>query len=737
MKERKGSLLQRVLAVLLAAVLVVGMASNAAPMTVLANEPGGQPDIADKHIHKICAGSDCTDDSHTDVEWTALTCADGKLYAGGTEIRPAGYGNQLPAGNYYLAEDLTLNEQVTVMEAEVNLCLNGNSLNSRIWIYDDGVLTLCDCGVGGKINNTNGTALGIWPHSGHEHSFTMYGGSLIGSTSGLSVTDEGGVVKLLGGTVSGSETDIEVKKLKRRMEDTSEGSICKGFDTPIMIGQSVASGTKMKVGWSWYEEDWGELPDVPVIKAAEGYTITERDMANLDITVTASNYTDTNFKKKIENGQIMLVPHAHTLVHHTAVAATCEEAGTEEYWKCEGTDGCGNMFSDGEGKNPIEKEPTTPKTGHSYDNSKWGYQAAEGHAHNCQNCDAHDAVQPHTPGAAATESTPQTCTVCGYIIAPAIGHTHNYGEWQHDNTQHWKACSCGEEINRNNHDYGDWITDQEATATNAGTKHRECLTCGYRETESIPATGTGTGTPEPTVTPPAQPTVTPPSEPTVTPSSQPTVTPPVQPTNSPKPDESGQTGNQIEKRKDLSLLLATGKQSGKRGVKLSWTKCKNISGYEVYWSYCDGKNNYKIAKTIKAAGKQTWTHKNLKTNRTYKYFIVTYKMVDGNKYYIARSPAIHVAMKYDKQTNVRKIKVNKSKITLKKGKTFQIKTKLRLENRKKKVLSHVAKLRYYTDNSKVAVVSAKGKISAKRKGKCTIYVIANNGVSKKMKVTVK
>ena len=110
-------------------------------------------------------------------------------------------------------------------------------------------------------------------------------------------------------------------------------------------------------------------------------------------------------------------------------------------------------------------------------------------------------------------------------------------------------------------------------------------------------------------------------------------------------------------------------------------------------------------------------------------------MVDGNKYYIARSPAIHVAMKYDKQTNVRKIKVNKSKITLKKGKTFQIKTKLRLENRKKKVLSHVAKLRYYTDNSKV--VSAKGKISAKRKGKCTIYVIANNGVSKKMKVTVK
>ena len=50
------------------------------------------------------------------------------------------------------------------------------------------------------------------------------------------------------------------------------------------------------------------------------------------------------------------------------------------------------------------------------------------------------------------------------------------------------------------HDFGDWITDREATAAEAGTKHRECQTCGYRQTETIPATGTeqesGTVTPE-------------------------------------------------------------------------------------------------------------------------------------------------------------------------------------------------------------------------------------------------
>ena len=79
-------------------------------------------------------------------------------------------------------------------------------------------------------------------------------------------------------------------------------------------------------------------------------------------------------------------------------------------------------------------------------------------------------------------------------------HTHNYGDWQHDSTQHWKVCSCGDETGRGNHDYGDWITDKAAMAIEAGTKHRECQTCGYRQTETIPAMGgdpgSGTVTPE-------------------------------------------------------------------------------------------------------------------------------------------------------------------------------------------------------------------------------------------------
>lgn len=203
------------------------------------------------------------------------------------------------------------------------------------------------------------------------------------------------------------------------------------------------------------------------------------------------------------------------------------------------------------------------------------------------------------------------------------------------------------------------------------------------------------------------------------------------------PNEDGQTGNQIESRKDLSILLAVGKQKGKNNIKLTWLKYKSASGYEVYWSYCDGKKNYKKVSTVKASGKRAFVHKKLKKDRAYKYYIAAYKMRDGKKKYIAKSPAIHVAMKYEKRTNVKKITVNKAKVTLRPKKKFQIRAKTVLWNRKKKVLKHVAALRYYTGNKKVAAVSKKGRITAKGKGTCTVYVIANNGVAKKIKVKVK
>ena len=46
-------------------------------------------------------------------------------------------------------------------------------------------------------------------------------------------------------------------------------------------------------------------------------------------------------------------------------------------------------------------------------------------------------------------------------------------------------------------------------------------------------------------------------------------------------------------------------------------------------------------------------------------------------------------------------------------------------------------IKYESSNTSVAIVSSKGVITAKKKGTCTVYVYAQNGVYKKVNVTVK
>lgn len=55
----------------------------------------------------------------------------------------------------------------------------------------------------------------------------------------------------------------------------------------------------------------------------------------------------------------------------------------------------------------------------------------------------------------------------------------------------------------------------------------------------------------------------------------------------------------------------------------------------------------------------------------------------------------------------------------------------------KNILDHGGLVRFITSNAKVARVNSRGKITAKGKGTCTIYVMASNGVYAKVKVTVK
>ena len=151
---------------------------------------------------------------------------------------------------------------------------------------------------------------------------------------------------------------------------------------------------------------------------------------------------------------------------------------------------------------------TIPATGggehtHSY-GSEWKNDA-DNHWHECSCGDKKDTAAHtagewiiDTPATATTSGTKhKECTVCGYTMTtetiPATGggeHTHNYGsDWKSDADKHWKECSCGDKDDVAAHSFK-WVVDKDATATEKGSKHEECMVCGYaRPAVEIPATG--------------------------------------------------------------------------------------------------------------------------------------------------------------------------------------------------------------------------------------------------------
>lgn len=182
----------------------------------------------------------------------------------------------------------------------------------------------------------------------------------------------------------------------------------------------------------------------------------------------------------------------------------------------------------------------------------------------------------------------------------------------------------------------------------------------------------------------------------------------------------------------------------KNKLKTTWGKVNGATGYEVYAAVCG--NKYTKVKTIKGAKKTTCTIKKIKgkklrSTKAYKVAVKAYRMVNGKKQYIGTSLSMYTVGKSNKTyTNPKRLKATKKSVTLRTGKSKKIKVKVTKQSSKKKLLkaSYVAKLRYFSTNTKVATVTkGSGIIKAKSKGSCTIYAVGANGVKTKIKVRVK
>ena len=173
---------------------------------------------------------------------------------------------------------------------------------------------------------------------------------------------------------------------------------------------------------------YGTKLDLTPAKSLYGYEFVKADGLNKPI---VSDGTVVTYYYKNKNEE-----HTHNLTLVAAKAATCTAAGNSAYYTC---DGCDKWFADATGSVEI-----TDKTS---------------------------------------------------VKIPATGHTAGT-EWKSDDTNHWHECTvagCGViiESTKSAHTAGEWIVDTPATATTAGTKHKECTVCHrVLETQTIPSMGT-------------------------------------------------------------------------------------------------------------------------------------------------------------------------------------------------------------------------------------------------------
>lgn len=222
-------------------------------------------------------------------------------------------------------------------------------------------------------------------------------------------------------------------------------------------------------------------------------TLTIKAVANGDPEKVATKTLEIYSKVTIKQGTNTedLYKKAGETVHFTAIAAPAGYHFTGWAKTGEGT------FADSTATETDFTVSTTNVTIqsnfelHSATEATWQKDGTR-HWHDCS-CGTKVDVAPHTPDRSeATETEAVKCTVCGYIITPALGHTtHTAGEeCLSDDTNHWHKCTgCNEKLGVAAHTYGAWTVTVQPQAGVAGEKERECSVCGYKETALVEALG--------------------------------------------------------------------------------------------------------------------------------------------------------------------------------------------------------------------------------------------------------
>lgn len=195
----------------------------------------------------------------------------------------------------------------------------------------------------------------------------------------------------------------------------------------------------------------------------------------------------------------------------------------------------------------------------------------------------------------------------------------------------------------------------------------------------------------------------------------------------------------IPEKQDASLALTGEVKAAKHKVTLQWQEIDGAEGYLIYAAKCnrnEKKTKFKRIKEISSGSQVRFVHRKCAKNTWYKYRIKAYRVVNGKKVVFAEAMELHILTKGSKKiTNPSGISVSQKNINLKAGEKGNIKAKVLLP-KGKKTKWHIEKIRYIALNPLIASVSRSGVVRAKQKGNCEIYVVTQNGIKKKLTITV-
>lgn len=198
---------------------------------------------------------------------------------------------------------------------------------------------------------------------------------------------------------------------------------------------------------------------------------------------------DTSASDKVYTGTVA-GPHSFTKAvendaHYVSGTGTTCQSAKEYYFECEYC----NTISTTEKWTSTTKGPHNPAIAWTGD--------ASGHWKACLNgcTEKLNFTDHHTPGAPATETTPQTCTDCGFVIQAPLGHIHKNHLTKINatsatctsagNNEYYK-CSCGKYFTDNTAITETSVSEQTIaklshSLSHTGRKDATCTDAGNRE----------------------------------------------------------------------------------------------------------------------------------------------------------------------------------------------------------------------------------------------------------------